>query len=58
MLESELKTTREKLKREEEEGLKSSNLCEQLSIRVTGLEELLKKMGSATPERPAVHSFF
>jgi hypothetical protein len=58
LLEGELKTLRDKLRREEEEGSKAKISCEHLQLRVAGLEELIKKMGMSTTERSAIHSFY
>eukprot|EP00026_Physarum_polycephalum_P002359 Phypoly_transcript_02365.p1 GENE.Phypoly_transcript_02365~~Phypoly_transcript_02365.p1 ORF type:complete len:907 (+),score=163.85 Phypoly_transcript_02365:107-2722(+) len=58
VLENELKTVREKLRREEEEGAKARLNCDHLTLRVAGLEELVKKMGNITTERSAIHSFY
>jgi hypothetical protein len=58
VLENELKTAREKLRREEEEGGKARLNCDHLTLRVAGLEELVKKMGNITTERSAIHSFY
>jgi hypothetical protein len=40
----------EKLKKEEEEGVKSRALAEQLKERMVGLEELCKKLGGKLDE--------
>ena len=58
VLESELKGAREKLRKEEEDGSKARLDCDHLTLRVAGLEELVKKMGNITTERSAIHSFY
>lgn len=59
MLDTELKTLREKLRKEEDEGAKARLNCDHLTLRVAGLEELVKKMGNISAEqRSAIHSFY
>ena len=58
VLENELKTVREKLRREEEEGSKARLSCDHLTLRVAGLEELVRKGNITTTERSVIHSFY